>query len=233
LKFRISYRPGDFSKTAVPYKFHRHAFTGLARALGSGEDLRSYGTYEIALYHVRDVFLPEDAKHWNEAYESAKKIFGSPMVRSTVITQHNHLYSQVSITRFGLLHGGQDLLKLLKNGILGGKPRFFTYAIRDDIWYFSETGASFFTDFTSKHAMHACASETVWFAGEFVIVKKNDNGEYKLVIDNNSGTYAPVEKNLPKLKTLLTLNFPGLEVETLDYHSPQLKLYKEYVLNFK
>jgi len=75
--------------------------------------------------------------------------------------------------------------------------------------------------------MHACANEQVRYAGEFHIQKNETNGKYKIVIDNNSGTYAPSKEIFQKLKTLYELNFPGLEVEVLDFKDPQLNTYKE------
>lgn len=45
---------------------------------------------------------------------------------------------------------------------------------------------------------------------------RNDDGSYRLVIDNNSGTYAPDPGLLLGVATLLRYNLPGLQVETLD-----------------
>jgi len=178
-----------------------------------------------------DVFK-EQWQPWNQKYEAAKTIFNSAMVKNTIIAQHYHLYSEISITKKGFLRSGADLLKLLKNGFKGGRPRFFTYVLKDHTWYFSETGASFFSDFTSKHAMHACVSDQVRYAGEFHF-QKNDNGTYRLVIDNNSGTYAPKKDALIYLKKIFELNFPDLEVEVIDHSDPKMKLYKQTIEEFQ
>ncbi|EGZ04970.1 hypothetical protein PHYSODRAFT_342817 [Phytophthora sojae] len=54
------------------------------------------------------------------------------------------------------------------------------------------------------------------YAGEFHI-EKDPSGNYKLFIDNNSGTYAPPPKEeLPQPKALLETNFSGISVEALD-----------------
>jgi len=127
----------------------------------------------------------------------------------------------------GVLETGDDLLKLLSNGVIEGKPRFFTYALTNDTWYFSETGACFFADYTSKHAMHGSVSEQLRYAGEFHFQKNETTGKYRLVIDNNSGTYSPDKSALVKLKQLFILNFPGLDVEVLDFKDPLLKEYKD------
>jgi hypothetical protein len=229
ISFSITYYLDDFSKIQLAYKKHNHKITGFARSISSGEEARAYGTYQITLYHVKDIFNLTERSHWNEKYEAAQKIFNSPVLKGTITTQHTHLYSDVSVTKKGFIKNGHDFLTFLKMGKKGGKPRFFTYAILENTWFFSETGAAFFVDFTSKHAMHACAQEYVYFAGEFVIIPTGE-GKYKLCIDNNSGTYAPKEILLKKLRKLLELNFPGLEVETNDYHNEILKIYKNYVL---
>ncbi len=107
---------------------------------------------------------------------------------------------------------------------------------------FSETGAAFFADFMSKHAMHADASEELYFAGEFRFLIFNfyfysllfdddadvqhRDDKYVFVIDNNSGTYAPPQANLQNLKKLFNLAFPDLEVEVIHWEDPLLKQYK-------
>jgi len=48
--------------------------------------------------------------------------------------------------------------------------------------------------------MHACANEQVRYAGEFHIQKNETNGKYKIVIDNNSGTYAPSKENFSEIE---------------------------------
>ncbi|KAF4317083.1 hypothetical protein G195_009360 [Phytophthora kernoviae 00238/432] len=91
----------------------------------------------------------------------------------------------------------------------------FTYAITKTGWYFSETGAAFFKDMLSKHMLHCGAAFSVLFAGEFRI-ETDLFGEPKLVIDNDSGTYAPPKEDLPQLKALFESNFLGISVEALD-----------------
>lgn len=113
------------------------------------------------------------------------------------------------------------------------KPAVYTYIIgEDDTFRFSETGAQFFTDFASKHALHSCCAETVRYSGEFhprPVMPDNlgwasfdDNTpdsavRWELVIDNNSGTYGPDKTLLHSLKGLLEYNFPGLRVVVMDY----------------
>ena len=102
----------------------------------------------------------------------------------------------------GKLHDGPDFLRIIKyvsvlpkmpltpsHGYHNGKRPFFTYAIIEEDnkvfkMKFSETGASFFKDFFSKHAMHAGAKEEVVYSGEFHI-QKDSKGHHWLVIDNN------------------------------------------------
>jgi hypothetical protein len=118
----------------------------------------------------------------------------------------------------------------------------------DDSLRFSETGAAFFVDFASKHALHANCNEAVRYSGEFhpqpLCGRENfsddtpdEQVEWELVVDNNSGTYAPDPKMLPALKALLEFNFPGFKIVTMDYHDHELEESGEscraYVLKYR
>lgn len=115
------------------------------------------------------------------------------------------------------------------------KPAVYTYIIAsgDDTLRFSETGAAFFVDFASKHALHANCAETVRYSGEFHPrpaggwqnfddSTPDDGTQWELVFDNNSGTYSPDAMLLPDLKALLEYNFPGFKVFTMDFKDPEL-----------
>jgi len=106
---------------------------------------------------------------------------------------------------------------------------FFTYVLLEDQLQFSATGEGFLTDFSSKHAMHSNCSESVYYAGEFHIqpVQYSDTIQYKVVLDNNSGTYAPSEELLPELAEVFRQNFAGLQVEVMAYDDPKLHTYKQ------
>lgn len=51
----------------------------------------------------------------------------------------------------------------------------------------------------------------------------DDSVQWELVIDNNSGTYAPDKNMLPALKRVLERNFTGLQVAVYDHGDPALK----------
>ena len=95
--------------------------------------------------------------------------------------------------------------------------------------YFPSGGAQMFKDFMSKHAMHADAARDVVYSGEFTVVDKGQGNGYLLVIDNNSGTYAPSKDDLPLLQQLMQFNFPDIEIKAVDFNDPQLKLYHQDV----
>lgn len=84
-------------------------------------------------------------------------------------------------------------------------------------------------DMISKHAMHANCAREVIYAGEFHVQRTPDGNNYKLIIDNNSGTFAPSLDDLPLLEQLFRRNFPGLIVEAYDRNSPVLKNYVETI----
>lgn len=54
--------------------------------------------------------------------------------------------------------------------------------------------------------------------------KFRDPKYYELIIDNDSGTYRPSAKLLPKLKEFLEFNLPGLRVVTLDCQADEEKM---------
>ncbi|KAJ3992012.1 hypothetical protein F5050DRAFT_1033236 [Lentinula boryana] len=136
------------------------------------------------------------------------------------------------------------------------KPAVYTYIIsaQDDSLRFSETGAAFFVDFASKHALHADCAEQVRYSGEFHLrPRAKDNSwcgwqdfndsmpdtsvDWEVLIDNNSGTYSPDKAMLPTLKGLIDCNFPGLDVLALDREDEGLKksvdACRDYALNYR
>jgi len=79
-----------------------------------------------------------------------------------------------------------------------------------------------------KHAMHSGVAEHVRYAGEFHIFERG--GKHSLVLDNNSGTYAPSHETLPFLKTLFQHNFPGLDIVVINQGTDDFKAYQKVVL---
>ncbi|CAE6464036.1 unnamed protein product [Rhizoctonia solani] len=114
------------------------------------------------------------------------------------------------------------------------KPAVYTYIIDEDTFRFSETGAAFFVDFASKHALHSSCSETVRYAGEFHPRPScgwaqfddripDHEVDWELWIDNGSGTYAPPTDMLDNLRRLFEYNWPGLKVRTFDFRDEAQK----------
>lgn len=180
---------------------------------------------------------------WNRDYAAAQKIFSGPLARvvqQALVAQHSYLYGgTLKEVRKGLaqttgeLVSGDDFVSVVNGGVRNGKARMFTYVIMPQRGhhparlYFAETGAKFFQDMNSKHAMHSNAAKEVLYAGEFHFRKGVAPHEpaVRLVVDNNSGTYAPDKGLLPNVRTLLERNFEGLCVETLDFKDPTLEQY--------
>jgi len=218
-----------------PHKFviHTSQFGGLVTGItNEAEHLihpPAYSCYQLVLTHVAQVFGTK-MQHWNVNYDKAQMIFNSTISRAAVQAQHKGLYREgVFRTSTVPLCSGHDFLSKLKFGIRDNQRRFYTYVILDKDMRFSETGAAIFTDFMSKHAMHSNAREEVRYSGEFHIQPTEEHGgeqKYKLVIDNNSGTYAPNKDDLPLLQRLFNINFPDIEVEALDRSDPKMEIYK-------
>ncbi len=202
-------------------------------------------TYAIKLRYVSHFFHGK-LQTWNHNYEHAKRIFSgtlAPTIQAALIVQHGRLYGKPKVPAphcdmrrqlmqsTGALLDGLDFLELMRCGVRNGKSRMYTYVVIGDELRFCETGSKILKDVDSKHAMHACASPTVVYAGEMHFRRRRNAAEpeYTLVVDNNSGTYAPDKADLPKLRLLLEANFPGLAVEALDFRNPLLVEYSSRI----
>ncbi|OWZ01154.1 C2 domain-containing Hypothetical protein [Phytophthora megakarya] len=217
----------------VHYSTHLSLATGVLTHSMTDDDKLQSSAYHLQLHNIPQI-LPTDHE-WNKNYPTIQKIFSpdhpeSPVLRKAISTEHEVIYRHGSTTEYGLLKEPSDLFKLINYGQRLEKPVLFTYAITSTGWYFSETGASFFKDMLSKHMLHSGAAFSVKYAGEFHI-EKGHFGKYKLYIDNNSGTYAPPKDDLPKLKQLFEVNFPGISVETRDQNDDALKKSRQEILD--
>ena len=207
------------------------------------------------------IFFGDETQHWNVNYKAAQTIFGhtpaSLAVRSSIQMGHKMLYARSTDNGFGIIGKPADLLQIFAEGVGSKsttakrlKPAVYTYviAVEDSSFRFSETGAAFFVDFASKHALHANCTEYVRYSGEFHFrpeggwAKFSDDipdelVNWELVIDNNSGTYSPDKNMLPRLKEVLQYNFPGFGIFALDHEDPALKesreACREYALKFR
>ncbi|KAF9481298.1 C2-domain-containing protein [Pholiota conissans] len=244
-----------------PIRFSRH-YSPAVGALTNLNNARLYSTWKMYIMGV-PLFFGDVHQHWNRDYKAAQSIFQGPTsiaVRSGIQAGHRMLYARTSTNGFGVINNMADIMALLHSGANRGgdggafahrvKPAVYTYIIssEDDSWRFSETGAAFFVDFASKHALHSNCCETVRYSGEFH--PRPEGGwqnfsddiadeavKWELVIDNNSGTYAPDKKMLPKLKALLEYNFPGIAIFALDHGDEELtksrEACREYALKYR
>ena len=193
-----------------------------------------YSTWKITLRRISTFFRPCDRQYWNRHYRIAQTIFSgsfrSMAKQNSFKLAHKLLYGRtLKNNETGRLTNAADLWRLIffDEATKRIRTRFFTYIIDDYTWRFSETGEGYFTDYASKHALHANCAEYVYYAGEFHPRPRYGwdrcDDEWELVFDNWSGTYAPSIDLLQNLKDLLEFNFPGLHVVVLDYKNPLLK----------
>ncbi|KAI9908859.1 hypothetical protein PsorP6_015293 [Peronosclerospora sorghi] len=217
----------------VHYSVHLSITSGiLSHSMTDDRKLES-SAFHLQLHNIQH-FLPHNHE-WNKNYPTIQKIFSpdhpeAPILRKAIAAEHEVIYAHGATTQYGQLQDGSDFFALINYGKRLEKPVLFTYAITATGWYFSETGASFFKDMLSKHMLHASAAFSVKYAGEFHI-EKGHFGKYKLLIDNNSGTYAPPKEDLPKLKAILENNFPGMSVEAKDRDDAELKKSRQEILD--
>ncbi|TFK35469.1 hypothetical protein BDQ12DRAFT_655597 [Crucibulum laeve] len=234
-----------------PIRYSRH-FSPTVGRLTNLDDARLYSTWKMYLKAI-PLFFGDTYQHWNKSYKAAQSIFQGPTsiaVRSGIQAGHRMLYARTATNGFGVIEDPSGILAVLHGGKSRPhcsasstasqfshrvKPAVYTYILSadDDSFRFSETGAAFFVDFASKHALHSNCSETVRYSGEFHPRPEggwdkfsddipDDQVHWELVIDNNSGTYAPDPAMLPKLKELLEYNFPGFKIFALDHEDSKL-----------
>lgn len=90
----------------------------------------------------------------------------------------------------------------------------YTYCLNNDTLVISETmtkkNNSKIKDFFSKHGL--LCDQKVCAAGEMMFYK-NPNGNYKIVFDNNSGTFRPSKSDLQVLKKEL----PYFDIEVIEF----------------
>ncbi|KAF9134402.1 hypothetical protein BGW39_007154 [Mortierella sp. 14UC] len=221
--------------TAGPVRFSRHTSYAAGVLTAENRKLQFYA-YRFRLYHLTEIFGTDPSKYngWNKGYSAAQKIFADSyeglQIRQALHNQHAYLYRHGRSTMYNAVANGTEIGELLHGDRLKKDPEqdlkmvVFTYSIVPKGMYFSETGAAFFQDFMSKHAMHANRATEVLFSGEFRLFRDEHNhGDWTLMIDNNSGTYSPRKEDLPKVKKLFETNFPGLTVIVLDHEDPVLK----------
>jgi hypothetical protein len=170
-----------------PIRYTRHYSPTVGR-LTHLNDERLYSTWKMTLRCVRR-FFGDATQHWNVKYPAAQRIFsdtGSFAVRSGIMTAHAMLYARSTSNGFGVIEDARDTLKILHAGDARAgapaaagtattaaagreafahrvKPAVYTYviAVDDDTFRFSETGAAFFVDFASKHALHSNCAQAV------------------------------------------------------------------------
>ncbi|KAI9096960.1 hypothetical protein DFS34DRAFT_622020 [Phlyctochytrium arcticum] len=97
-----------------------------------------------------------------------------------------------------------------------------TYTLlADGTLHFSKSD-TMLLEVASKHCIHSSAAPEVVFSGTFRLERQN--GRVVLVMDTDSGTYAPRtdRDELKRLKSLMEHNFPGLVVDTREYKPPDL-----------
>lgn len=188
-------------------------------------------------------------QRWNHDYKAAQAIFQGPTsiaVRSGLVAGHRMLYARTVLNGFGVIAGADDVFQLLYGDSLASssdgnrafahriKPAVYTYVITKETFRFSETGAAFFVDIASKHALQSKCAESIVYGGEFhprpeggwdTFSDETDDSSVKweLVIDNNSGTYSPNPDLLDRVAQLLEFNFPGIKVVALGRDTSELK----------
>lgn len=256
---KIDSSPSHNDPALLPYSFDgpvhysRHS-SPVVGALAKLRDTRLYSTWKVYIKGVPRIF-GDQVQHWNRDYRAAQAIFQGPTslaLRSGIQAGHRLLYARSVSNAFGVIKSAEDVYTLFRGGMRRSsvdgavsyahriKPAVYTYIIStdDDSLRFSETGAAFFVDFASKHALHSNCAKAVRYSGEFHPRPvggwarfsegiKDSDVEWEIVIDNNSGTYSPDPLLLPKVKEIVEANFTGFRVVALRHDEPELVASRE------
>jgi len=229
-----------FSNGVNVTRTHPSLRAGVLAASSSADSLLPvFNTYQVEMFHVTRIFGADNVG-WNRQYKAAQRIYAEgpdgESVRAVIRSQHASLYnSRKAIV--SACANGNEFLELFQFGVRAGRRRFYTWVLLDHVFRFCESGAGFFRDFLSKHAMHASCRPSVRYAGEFHIQPpaseggKHDGDYHLLVLDNNSGTFAPPTSLLPKVEAVFRSNFPDLHVVALAFDNPLLTEYKSIGLS--
>ncbi|KAF8553781.1 hypothetical protein OG21DRAFT_1198612 [Imleria badia] len=256
---KIDSSPSHNDPALLPYAFDgpvhysRHNSPVLG-ALTKLRDTRLYSTWKVYIKGVPRIF-GDEVQHWSRNYKAAQAIFQGPTsiaLRSGIQAGHHLLYARSVSNAFGVIKSAEDVYALFRGNMhrssIDGtvsyahriKPAVYTYIIStdDDTLRFSETGAAFFVDFASKHALHSNCAKAVRYGGEFhprpvggwarfSDAIKDSEVEWEIVIDNDSGTYSPDPGLLPKVKEIVEVNFTGFRVVALRHDDPELVASRE------
>lgn len=228
---------------------------GIAHSLIDGTKMKAFQSWQINLWMV-NAFFGGETCGWNTAYKAAQMIYGdnirAKIIRKGIKIQHSKLYSKdcgVGFYKEFGVRGLGSFFQMIRqsysdnskrstsaetasndndNNNENDAERRFTYVILpDSTMHFSCTGKKTAEDFLSKHALHARAKKVVVYAGEFFF-DTLEGPAPKLIIDNNSGTFAPPKAKLALLKALLEFNFgKAMPIVALDREDPDLQKYIE------
>lgn len=234
---------GLLAGTKAPNTSEEHGQHNVERYDFQANQFQLQGPVPADLYHRFFEFKP-----------FVKEMFDGSGIRGRLLNkvlhhQHASIYKYSSSTEYGIVNpcSEEASLQFLKMVHFDDGWRTFTYILTlDGLLRFTETGKEFGIDLLSKHAMHSDVSVYVAFSGEFIVRRRHnyhqssyqdtglshdqnneDPSNYKLIIDNESGTYRPKNDLLPLLKKFLKKNFPGLRVETKECTDEAHALFKQ------
>ncbi|TPX64066.1 hypothetical protein SpCBS45565_g06162 [Spizellomyces sp. 'palustris'] len=109
-----------------------------------------------------------------------------------------------------------------KNYASRSGPEYTYTLLQDGTLHFSRAESPVL-DVASKHCIHSSVAEEVVYSGTFRL--EDHDGEKVLVMDNDSGTYAPRTDRgeLERLEALMQWNFKGLKVQARKFVPPGLE----------
>jgi hypothetical protein len=241
IEYRLEkWSPSNFPLPTLNLLENHNTRGGMIRSMIDGCSFGTFPTWQIHLWEVGRIFGGNYCS-WSKSYGPAQQIFGPSVlcmvIRQAIRVQHSMLYSKdkgVGTYERHMIRGIEDFIQVLPKrdkATPHDKSVRFTYVItKKSCLNFSITSRKTAQDFLSKHALHNNAREEVVFAGEFFVDRKSERykrtGKPALVIDNNSGTFAPPGEKLYLLQKLLEFNFgTQFPIITLDYTDAKLREY--------
>jgi len=194
----------------------RHMLKASAGKDSKDPDARTFRTWEVELPGLERDLEPQG---WNRQYQQSQQIFATPQgqhTRQLLQAEGRQLFKQAPVVADAVLSGKELLAQLLAASDDGTHVLVYALCIKQNRAVLRFCKARTLV----AHAAMAEGRDSVWCSGELVVA------DGTVILDNNSGTYAPPAAQLQRIPELLRRCWPDLAVEAMHFEDPRLAALK-------